>query len=417
MNENEYVSQPYSGPPGEPDLPTESLNPVELVPVEVVGPPPPYRHRRWIVPLALFLATCASTFIVGGLVYSVCLMTILVCHEAGHFIQTRRYGVPASLPFFLPMPLPPLGTIGAVIAMDARIADRKALFDIGISGPLAGLIPTLVFCVLGLQPGWSKVEVKDPAMAAHSWEFGEPLVFKMMTRLTLGPVPEGSDVFLGPMAMAGWAGLLVTALNLFPIGQLDGGHILYALLRRRAHAIASVLLAAAVVATVALQLYGWSLMLALLVLMGPKHPPTSNDHARLGRGRIALGWLTLAFLPFGFTPNPIVAVPQSELEAPPAHQRRFQPPPSDEQRWVRQDGIPHPGSGQTVGRTEPSEARRAEPRCVACRSAACVACRHAAQPRVGMDDAMAASMLRTTLRVVSTCHRNAEIILRPILTA
>jgi membrane-associated protease RseP (regulator of RpoE activity) len=270
-------------------------------------------------------------------------MTILACHEAGHFLQTRRYGVSASLPIFLPLPVPPIGTMGAVIAMDSRVADRKALFDIGISGPLAGLVPTLVFCILGLQPGWSNVAVKDPIVAANSWEFGEPLLFKAVAWLTFGQVPEGSDVFLGPMAMAGWAGLLITALNLVPIGQLDGGHILYALLRWRAHAIATVLLAAAIVGSVVFQLYGWTLMLALLVLMGPKHPPTANDNVRLGRRRIVLGWLTLAFLPFGFTPNPIVSVPHFDSEPPsieqrqspsPPEQRQFQPPQSDEQRWV-----------------------------------------------------------------------------------
>jgi len=268
-----------------------------------------------------------------GLIYSACVMTILGCHEAGHFFQARKYGVYASYPFFLPMPVPPIGTLGAVIAMDSRVGDRKALFDIGISGPLAGLVPTLVFCVLGLQFGWSRVAMKDPVLALVSWEFGEPLLFKLATRLTFGPLPAGSDVFLGPMAMAGWTGLLITALNLFPIGQLDGGHILYAILRRRAHGIATLLLVAAIVSTVVFKLYGWSLMLVLLVLMGPRHPPTADDNVPLGVGRIVLGWLTLAFLPFGFTYEPIVSVPQYQLE-PPTQERQFRPPPSDDQRWV-----------------------------------------------------------------------------------
>ena len=263
-------------------------------------PPRAVRRRVWL-PAILFLATCVSTYLVGGWVYAVSLMTILVCHEMGHFLQARRYGVPASLPFFLPMPISPIGTFGAVIGMDSRVGDRKALFDIGISGPLAGLVPTLLFCIIGIQQ--AKVDVIP---ASGAMQFGEPLLFKFLTWMRFGPLPDDSTVFIGPMAFAGWVGLLITSLNLLPIGQLDGGHILYGLLQRRAHAVATFLLLAAVAAVVAFGYYGWTLMLFLLFFMGPKHPPTANDYVRLGPWRTVLGWLTLAFIPIGFTPTPFI---------------------------------------------------------------------------------------------------------------
>ncbi len=264
------------------------------------APRPHVARRRIRLPAVLFLATCASTFFVGGWVYALSLMTILVFHEMGHFLQARRYGVPASLPFFIPMPFSPIGTFGAVIGMDARVGDRKALFDIGISGPLAGLVPTLIFCILGIQRAEAQLA------QGTGLQFGEPLLFQFLSWLRFGPLPEGYTVYIGPMAFAGWVGLLITSLNLLPIGQLDGGHILYGLLQRKAHGVATFLLLAAAGAVVAFGYYGWTLMLFLLFLMGPKHPPTADDNVPLGAGRTVLGWLTLAFILIGFTPNPII---------------------------------------------------------------------------------------------------------------
>lgn len=273
--------------------------------------PPGPRRRKWKLPLALFIFTCLSTFLVGGWVYAACLMTILVCHETGHFLQARRYGVYASYPIFLPMPVPPIGTFGAVIAMDWRIPHRRALFDIGISGPLAGLVPTLVCCVLGIM-----YDATLTASAPGAFHLGEPLLFKWLAYLRFGALPEGADVYIGPVAMAGWVGLLITALNLIPIGQLDGGHVLYALVRRGQHVVATLLLlvALAMIFHSPATLAGWTIMLLLLVFMGPKHPPTWNDHAPLGWGRTILGWLTLAFLFVGFTPQPLIDI---EVPQPP----------------------------------------------------------------------------------------------------
>ena len=151
--------------------------PLEVVPVEVVPAMIEAAPQRRIplVPIFLFLATCASTYAVGGWTYAVPMMGILVCHEFGHYIQARRYHVPASLPYFIPFPLSPIGTMGAVIAMRGHMGSRKALFDIGITGPLAGLVPTVVCCLLGLA--WSRVD-EIPKDASQGLMFGEPLLFQ-----------------------------------------------------------------------------------------------------------------------------------------------------------------------------------------------------------------------------------------------
>lgn len=271
-------------------------------PSQEVQPPPPPPKRRVFLPLFLFIATCVSTYLVGGPIYALCVMTILVCHEAGHFVQTLRYGVYSSLPFFIPVPLEPIGTMGAVIGMSANIPNRRALFDIGISGPLAGLVPTVIFCFLGLLYG---SHVGPVVMDAEHRSFGEPLLFKLIVWWWFGEIPAGQTVFIGPMAVASWVGVFITALNLFPIGQLDGGHVLYALLQRKAHFVATFLLLTAIYLVIAFGQWEWSLMLGLLMLMGPRHPPTRDDHVPLGRTRVVLGWLTLAFVIIGFVPNPL----------------------------------------------------------------------------------------------------------------
>jgi membrane-associated protease RseP (regulator of RpoE activity) len=289
-------------------------NPIqaEVLPVARAG-----MWDRARTPVLLFVATCLTTIWAGhgpldrssihpilesltqGMAYAIPLLLTLLCHEFGHYLQARRYHVSASLPYFIPMPFGPLGTMGAVIAMRSNMGDRKALFDIGISGPLAGLVPALVCCIVGLE--WSTIATV-PRGPVHS--LGEPLLFQFLAMWIFGPLPPGTDIYLHPLAYAGWVGILITALNLFPIGQLDGGHVLYALLRKKAHIVATVLLGTAIVAVVLTQNYQWLLMLFLLVLIGPKHPPTGNDDIPLGTGRTVLGWLTLMFVIVGFTPTP-----------------------------------------------------------------------------------------------------------------
>jgi membrane-associated protease RseP (regulator of RpoE activity) len=257
-------------------------------------------QRRVWLPLLLFAATCYTTLKVGGPVYAGAIMATLLCHEFGHFLQAVRYGVPATLPFFIPMPGSPIGTMGAVIAMQPRVGDRRAIFDIGITGPLAGLVPALLFSVIGLH--WS--HVIDTTGQPPGFELGEPLLFKALAYLMFGPLGPNEVVMIHPLAFAGWVGVFITALNLIPIGQLDGGHVLYCLLLRRAYPVARTFLLFAMLGVVVFGYWGWSLMILLLMLMGPIHPPTANDAIPLGTGRTILGWVTLFFVPIGFTPVP-----------------------------------------------------------------------------------------------------------------
>lgn len=266
---------------------------------------PVAERPRVLLPALLFAATCASTYAMHGPWFAVPIMFFLTVHELGHFFQAVRYGVPASLPYFIPMPFSPTGTMGAVIGMQAHTGDRKALFDIGITGPLAGLVPAVICSVVGLQ--WS--EVIEMA-GHHGLMLGEPLFFKLLVYLTFGPLDATHDVALHPLAYAGWVGIFITGLNLIPIGQLDGGHILYGLVLRRAHRVAVILFAAAAAGVAVFGYGGWSLMLLLLFLTGPKHPPTADDSVPLGRGRTILGWLTLAFVVLGFTPQPFYGLGQ-----------------------------------------------------------------------------------------------------------
>jgi membrane-associated protease RseP (regulator of RpoE activity) len=253
-----------------------------------------------ITPVLLFLACCITTYWAGGWIYAAAVLGILLCHEFGHYVQARRYGVPASLPYFIPMPIGPIGTMGAVIGMRGHMGNRKALYDIGISGPLAGLVPTLICCVVGLY-----LSNVVPAVATpNEPSLGAPLLFHWLAPMVLGPIPPMHMIDLHPLAFAGWVGVFITALNLIPLGQLAGGHILYALLRKRAHIVAQVLLAAAMIGVILGGYWGWTLMILLLMLMGPRHPPTANDEVPLGAARTILGWATLCFVPIGFTPTP-----------------------------------------------------------------------------------------------------------------
>lgn len=250
------------------------------------------------LPHGTTLATIADGLFIG-FQYAGPLMLILLCHEMGHYIQACRNRIPASLPYFIPIPFGFLGTMGAVIGMRANLGDRRSLFDIGISGPLAGLVPTLIFLFVGLH--FSEVAIVQPGQL----RFGTPLLMQWIIDFKFGAIAAGYDVQLHPMAFAAWVGLLITSLNLIPIGQLDGGHILHALMPRSSAFVARTLLFSAVFASYYFGYPAWALMIVLLFLMGPKHPPTADDRTPIGPFRVVLGWLTLAFILIGFTPMPI----------------------------------------------------------------------------------------------------------------
>jgi membrane-associated protease RseP (regulator of RpoE activity) len=207
--------------------------------------PEPSDELHWQRPAVLFVLTVASIFYAGasygappeatlaqtiaeihtGWTFAVPLLAILLAHEFGHYIAARIHRVPASLPYFLPFPVSLFGTFGAVIAMRGRIRSRNALLDIGASGPLAGMVVAIPVMIIGLM-----VSPVGPVPPGLSQQEGQSLLYWLLKRIVLGPIPEGHDVFLSRTALAGWAGFLITLLNLLPWGQLDGGHIAYALL-------------------------------------------------------------------------------------------------------------------------------------------------------------------------------------------
>ena len=235
----------------------------------------------------------------NAVLFSTALMLILTCHELGHYVQSLRYRVRSSLPFFLPMPLGPFGTFGAVIAMDDDVPNSRALFDIGITGPLAGLVPTLIFLYYGIQ--WSYIGPRQPA----ALEFGDPLIMQWMTVWIFGPLPPDMVLHWHPVAFAAWAGLLLTSLNLMPFSQLDGGHVFYALLGRKSVPAVRCLFVAAIIAVAWFRLWHWSLLLILIALMGISHPPTADDTVPLKPFRHILGWATLLFVFIGIVPTPL----------------------------------------------------------------------------------------------------------------
>ncbi|MBI1309718.1 site-2 protease family protein [bacterium] len=270
-------------------------------------------RRLFPIAAVLFVLTCFSTWYVQqSLTYSVAVMSILLSHELGHFLQALRYRVPASPPLFIPMPSL-FGTMGAVILQGGGFANRKALFDIAISGPLAGLVVALPIAWFGITQ--STVEALPEN--ARTLVFGDPLLLKWLIELHHGPLPPNHDVILNPLLFAGWVGIFVTALNLLPVGQLDGGHILYTLIGRRAHKVAMGLVAAAAGWMIATGNLSYVLFLMLILLFGVKHPPSADDSAPLGTGRVILGWLTLAFLFIGFTPVPLDEHSPEDASPPP----------------------------------------------------------------------------------------------------
>ncbi|HLJ12021.1 MAG TPA: site-2 protease family protein [Planctomycetaceae bacterium] len=265
--------------------------------------------------------------LLNGLTYSAAVMLMLGAHELGHYLQARRYRIPASLPMFIPMPISPVGTMGAVIVQKAMTADRKSMFDIAISGPLAGLAVALPLNWWGIQHSYV-IQVPPEGVG---WT--NPLIVEWMVGWIKQPLEPGQDILLNPILFAGWVGMFLTGLNLIPIGQLDGGHILYCLLRRKAHVIARALYFGAIGFVVyqviqgRVEYFAWTLMLLLVGFMGTRHPPTADDRVPLGIFRILLGWLTLAFVLVSFVPSPLydnkdVARPRAPIRHSPEQEDR-----------------------------------------------------------------------------------------------
>ncbi|MGH7255851.1 MAG: site-2 protease family protein [Nitrospirales bacterium] len=233
-----------------------------------------------------------------GIPFAATLLGILVTHEFGHYLFSRLHRVPASLPLFIPGPPHFIGTFGAIIRMRGPIQDRRALFDIGVSGPIAGFV--VAVAALGVGLSLSNIVLAQNTYGLH---LGEPLLLQAMAWLILGPLPDGYDVVLHPIAFAGWFGLFVTSLNLIPIGQLDGGHVAYALWgdrqRTMALSVVPVLLLLGFVGWP-----GWFIWVGLAGLIGLAHPPVRDQKAVLGRTRIWVGWLAVGIFVVSFAPVP-----------------------------------------------------------------------------------------------------------------
>ena len=245
-------------------------------------------------------------FYLHGLWYSLTILAILGCHEMGHYFACLRYDVVATRPFFLPAPVL-TGTLGAFIRIKSRIPNKVALFDIGIAGPLAGFVVAVPALFVGLM--LSRID-RLPENASNLVELGEPLLFKFAAWLIWGHVADGYSINMHPMAFAAWFGLLATALNLFPIAQLDGGHISYAVLGSRSTIVTIVMVGVAIgLAFMSSSWIVWTvLLLVMIATLGPRHPPTLYDDEPLDKGRVLLAAVAMLIRVLCFTPVPIGAI-------------------------------------------------------------------------------------------------------------
>jgi membrane-associated protease RseP (regulator of RpoE activity) len=242
---------------------------------------------------------------VGGLWFSVPFLGFLTAHEFGHYFAGRAHGLRPSLPYYLPVPLPLTGTLGAVIFFRGHFPNRRVLFDFAAGGPIAGFVVAVAALAAGLA--WSPIE-RLPERFVGQW-LAEPLLFQWLSTSIVGPVPDGSSINLHPTAFAGWLGLLFTMMNLVPISQLDGGHITYAVARRASRWITVAALAGMIGLIVWLQAYSWVLWVGLLVVMmrfvGWEHPAALDDDLPLDPARIAVALFVLAIFVVCFMPVPI----------------------------------------------------------------------------------------------------------------
>ncbi len=315
------------------DLPQQHHNPYSDGPSGTDFRGSGYRYpqpkRKIKIPLILFLLTCLSTFWVGvnewqppsnplllgnldqllmntrmmlldnwgqGLWYMACVLTILLLHEFGHFFATIYYRVPATVPIFLPFPLNPIGTLGAVIGMQGTLANRKQIFDIGIAGPLAGLVAAIPLAYIGVQ----HLDLSEPARGGIGFRL--PLLMQWMVDwLGVQGIDRDEPIVwinqLNPYFAASWVGLLITGLNMMPVGQLDGGHITYTLFGKSSKWIAEATIVLAIAFMVYHQHFVLIVMVLLILFMGTSHPPTADDNVKIGPVRWALG-LTSLVIPF-----------------------------------------------------------------------------------------------------------------------
>ncbi len=283
----------------------------------------PSFFSKWTLPVLLFLLTVFTTLWAGayqaysgpvrgplnfllaspealwrGIPFAGSLLFILTTHELGHYLLSKIHRVPASLPLFIPGPPHFIGTFGAIIRMRGPILSRRALFDIGVAGPLAGFVVAVIVLIVGL----SLSTVVDRT-ATYGLHLGEPLLLQFMSWVVIGPIAPEADVVLHPIGFAAWFGLFVTSLNLLPIGQLDGGHVAYALWGPRQRTMALAFLPILLI----LGFFGWAgwfLWAFMAGLFGVGHPPVMDPDVPLGRNRTIVGWIAFAVFVVTFAPVP-----------------------------------------------------------------------------------------------------------------
>lgn len=283
----------------------------------------PSFFSKWTLPVVLFLLTVFTTLWAGayqaysgpvrgplnfllaspealwrGIPFAGSLLFILTTHELGHYLLSKIHRVPASLPLFIPGPPHFIGTFGAIIRMRGPILSRRALFDIGVAGPLAGFVVAVIVLIVGL----SLSTVVDRT-ATYGLHLGEPLLLQFMSWVVIGPLPPEADVVLHPIGFAAWFGLFVTSLNLLPIGQLDGGHVAYALWGPRQRTMALAFLPILLILGF-IGWTGWFLWAFMAGLWGVGHPPVMDPHVPLGRNRTIVGWIAFAVFVVTFAPVP-----------------------------------------------------------------------------------------------------------------
>jgi membrane-associated protease RseP (regulator of RpoE activity) len=237
----------------------------------------------------------------AGLKFSVPLLTILWCHELGHFIAARWHGLTATPPYFIPFPIPVLGigTLGAVIRIKDPIQNKRQLLDVGAAGPIAGFVALVPFLAYGI----SASEVGESAVEGAYLEFGEPLVYRLLEALIRPGLGDDMTLWLHPTGVAAWFGVLVTLLNLLPFAQLDGGHIGYALLGRWHQRLVWPLLG--VLAGLGFIWPGWWVWVAIALFLKPQHPRLWDEAQPLDRRRRLIGWIAFVIFVLSFVVEPI----------------------------------------------------------------------------------------------------------------
>ena len=265
--------------------------------------------------IILFILTMLSTLFVGamqtgadilkdpwkiyyGLPFALTLMIILLTHELSHYFASKKHGVNATLPYFIPAPTI-IGTFGAFIKMKSPIVTRKALIDIGASGPIAGFIVSVIAVLIGLHLS----EIVPVAEIKGALTLGDSILFSFLAQTVLGVTPADSDILLNPVAFAGWIGLFVTSMNLIPVGQLDGGHIAFAILGEKQTRLSFILVL--VMSLLGVLLWeGWIIWAVLLLVLGLRHPPVISWEVPLDTRRKVIGWIAFLIFILTFIPVP-----------------------------------------------------------------------------------------------------------------